>query len=90
MLVVILSVLSLTVDLVTKEPKQAILTLPSWKLFLAANLIICTCTKVVVSRVNSSSCRSINSNVMMALLVNTVSRLQHRHLKFYQSFAKNQ
>ncbi|XP_061169232.1 uncharacterized protein LOC133178545 [Saccostrea echinata] len=50
MLVVLLSVLSLVVDLVTKERKQPILTLPSWKLFLAANLIICICTKVVVSR----------------------------------------
>lgn len=52
MLVVTLSVLSLTVDLVSKERKQPIMHLPSWKLFLAANLIICTCTKIVVSRVN--------------------------------------
>ncbi|XP_056014198.1 uncharacterized protein LOC125674968 isoform X1 [Ostrea edulis] len=50
MLVVVLSVLSLIVDLVTKERKQTILTLPSWKLFLAANLIISICTKIVVSR----------------------------------------
>lgn len=52
MLVVTLSVLSLIVDLVSKERKQPIMHLPSWKLFLAANLIICTCTKIVVSRVN--------------------------------------
>lgn len=50
MLVVTLSVLSLIVDLVSKERKQPIMHLPSWKLFLAANLIICTCTKIVVSR----------------------------------------
>ncbi|XP_062611200.1 uncharacterized protein LOC134273049 [Saccostrea cucullata] len=50
MLVVLLGVLSLIVDLVTKERKQPILTLPSWKLFLAVNLVICICTKVVVSR----------------------------------------
>ncbi|XP_033741043.1 uncharacterized protein LOC117327911 [Pecten maximus] len=44
---VMLSQVSLISDLVTKDRKTAILKVPAWKLFLAANLTVSVCLKVL-------------------------------------------
>lgn len=44
---VVLSQVSLIMDLITKEKKQGILQVPSWKLFLGANLTVSVCLKIL-------------------------------------------
>ncbi|XP_021379834.1 uncharacterized protein LOC110467184 isoform X2 [Mizuhopecten yessoensis] len=43
----VLSQVSLLSDLITKDRKQAILHVPAWKLFLAANLTVSVCLKIL-------------------------------------------
>ncbi|XP_060085782.1 uncharacterized protein LOC132565172 [Ylistrum balloti] len=43
----VLSQVSLITDLITKDKKEPILAVPAWKLFLAANLTISVCLKIL-------------------------------------------
>ena len=53
MVLVVLSVMSLILDLIMKERKQPLMSVPSWKLFLGANMVICFCLKLVISMVST-------------------------------------